>query len=65
MKNLSHKNIVKFEKVKVDGIYTSKSGQERNNIVYAVIELASKGEIFEVLYNTGPFNENLARFYAK
>ncbi len=64
MKNLNHVNVVKFIDIRDDGHYTSKSGKEKQ-VVYAIIELANKGEIFEVLYNVGPFNENLARFYFK
>ena len=63
MKNLNNKHIVKFLDVK-EGIYKKKKSKEEKKVIYAIIELASKGEIFEVLFNVGPFNENLARFYA-
>ena len=64
MSELSHKNIVKFINVK-KGIYTKKKDNKEKEVIYAIIELASNGEIFEVLFNVGPFNENLTRFYAK
>jgi serine/threonine protein kinase len=63
MKELNHKNIVKFVNVK-KGVYTN-SKKEDKKVIYVIIELASKGEIFEVLFNVGPFNENLARYYFK
>lgn len=62
MKNLDHKNIVKFIGLFPEGTYRTKKGMEKK-VAYAVIELAAKGEIFEVLFKVGPFNENMARFY--
>lgn len=62
MKNLNHRNIVKFIGMYYDRVYRSKKGKEKK-VTYAVIELASKGEIFEVLFKVGPFNENMARYY--
>ena len=64
MQKLDHVNIVKFIGLKGNGKYKSKSGKTKT-VGYAIIELASKGEIFEVLFEVGPFNENLARFYMK
>ena len=64
MKNLNHRNIVKFIGLNPEGRYVNKKGAEKR-VAYAVIELASKGEIFEVLFKIGPFNENMARFYMK
>lgn len=63
MKNLDNKHIVKFIDVK-EGVYKKKNKKSEKTVIYAIIELASKGEIFEVLFNVGPFNENLSRFYA-
>ena len=62
MHKLNHKNIIKLIKGK-KGVYNSKSNQ-KINVVYAVLELAPNGEIFELLYNTGKFNENVTRYYA-
>lgn len=64
MKNLNHKNIVRFLGLNTNGVYISRKGKEKK-VAYAVIELASKGEIFEVLFKIGPFNENMSRFYMK
>ena len=64
MQNLNHKNIVKFLGLNTSGVYVGRKGKEKR-VAYAVIELASKGEIFEVLFKIGPFNENMARFYMK
>ena len=64
MKTLDHPNIVKFVDMKLQGHYRTKKGKEKT-VIYAVIELAAKGEIFEVLFKAGPFDENMARFYMK
>ena len=64
MQNLNHPNIVHFLGLHTSGTYTSRSGAQKT-VAYATIELASKGEIFEVLFKIGPFNENMARFYMK
>lgn len=64
MQNLNHPNIVRFLGLCGNGKYKSKSGKIKT-VAYAVIELAPKGEMFEVLFQVGPFNENLARYYMK
>lgn len=64
MMNLDHPNIVKFIGLYAEGEYHTKKGVVKH-VAYAVIELASKGEIFEILFKVGPFNENLARYYMK
>ena len=64
MQNLSHPNIVRFLGLQSSGTYVGRKGVSKT-VAYAVIELASKGEIFEVLFKIGPFNENMARFYMK
>ena len=64
MQNLQHKNIVRFLGLHTSGAYVSRTGKQKT-VAYAIIELASKGEIFEVLFKIGPFNENMARFYMK
>lgn len=64
MQNLQHPNIVRFLGLNTSGVYVNRKGKEKT-VAYAVIELASKGEIFEVLFKIGPFNENMARFYMK
>ena len=64
MQNLNHPHIVRFLGLVGNGKYKSKSGKIKT-VAYAVIELAPKGEMFEVLFQVGPFNENLARYYMR
>ena len=62
MEKLNHKNIIKFLDLK-NGIYKSKNG-DCFPIYYQILELAAKGEVFDVLLKTGKFNENLTRFFS-
>lgn len=64
MKDLDHTNIIKFKSLITDGLYKSHKGVEKR-VAYSVIELAGRGEIFEVLFKIGPLNENISRFYFK
>lgn len=64
MRRLNHKNIVNFLGLNTDGLYTTKKGTQKK-VAYATIELAGKGEMFEVLFKVGPFNENMSRYYMR
>lgn len=63
LKGLKHKNIIKVEKIKT-GKYRSKKN-EKTEVFYAVLEYAPNGEIFDAIFNFGPFKEKTARYYAK
>lgn len=64
MGSLSHKNILSFYDLNLRGKYISKSGSKKE-VIYGIIEFAKGGELFEILYNSNAFNENLTLFYAK
>lgn len=64
-KKLTHNSIIKLIDLRFNGKYTSRRTGKTTNKVYAVMELAPKGEIFDVLFYAGAFDENLARFYFK
>jgi hypothetical protein len=32
-------------------------------VIYSVLELAPEGEMFNIIYETGEFDEKLSRFY--
>lgn len=49
---LKHENILKLHK-KVDNIKGT----------YLVLELAGGGELFDFLFHTGPFSEEVCRYY--
>jgi len=61
-KRLCYNSIIKLIDLKLNGKYTSPKTGETTTRVYAVMELALKGEIFDVLFYAGAFDENLARF---
>ena len=63
LKGLKHKNIIKIEKIKI-GTYISKKNNKKE-VFYAILEYAPNGEIFDAIFNFGPFKEEIARYYAK
>ena len=46
------------------GLYSKNSGKVRN-VKYIVLELATGGELFDFIANTGRFEEPLARYFFK
>ena len=64
LKTLDHPNIIKLKEVTDEGKYTRPDGTSKN-VMFAAIQLAQNGEIFEYLANTGRFSEKVARFYFK
>ena len=47
-----------------EGIYTKANGSKKQ-VYYLVLEIASGGELFDYISETGNFNEKLARYYFK
>ena len=62
MKNLNHKNIIKFYTIE-KGIHKKKN-KKSEFITFGKIEFSSNGDIHEILSKVISFNENLTRFYA-
>lgn len=61
---LSHPNILRIYEVNSEGVY------EKNNentskipVVYAVMQLARSGDLFDFVISSGGLSENIARFY--
>ncbi len=61
---IKHQNIIGYVDYKKDGLYTTKNKKEKK-VDYIMTELASNGEIFEIIHKTGRFSENCCRFYMK
>lgn len=61
LQKLSHKNIVKFETGKVDGIF--RIGELDFVEPYSVLELADRGVLVNYLIYTGNFPEEICRYY--
>jgi len=47
-----------------EGTYTKDNGKSKQ-VYYLVLEIASGGELFDYISETGNFNERIARFYFK
>lgn len=62
LSQIKHKNIVGYVEYKQRGTYLTKKGR-RKEVHYIITELASNGEIFEIIQKDGPFSENCCRFY--
>jgi serine/threonine protein kinase len=60
---ISHLNVVKVFHSKDCATYERKNGAESYPCMYIVMEYCSKGELFDVVYQTGQFTEAIARFY--
>lgn len=66
MIKLNHKNIVKFIEFHYDGLLRD---EEENliedEIAYGSLEYITNGEIFDILFETGAFEENTFKYYSK
>jgi len=61
---LDHPNIMKVYELREDGNYVKADGTTKK-VLYAVLQLANGGEVFDFLSNTGRFTEPQARYYFK
>mmetsp|Transcript_40911 Transcript_40911/g.47038 ORF Transcript_40911/g.47038 Transcript_40911/m.47038 type:complete len:488 (-) Transcript_40911:410-1873(-) len=62
MSRLAHPNVVNLVAVSESGTYTKRDGTSKN-VMYIALELCTGGELFEYVYVTGRFQENLARTF--
>jgi serine/threonine protein kinase len=62
MVDLNHENVVNYIEWGTDD-YVKPSGSKR--VDYISLELAEKGELFDFISSSGPFNENTARHFFK
>ena len=62
LRDLDHPSIIKMLEMKT-GVYTSRKTGVQKSLTYAVVELATGGEIFDVIFHSKGFDENLTRFY--
>lgn len=64
LKELSHPTIVRMFDLK-QGLYTSRKTGLQKSTIYAVIELAPAGEIFDFIFQTRGLDEDIAAYYFK
>lgn len=62
MSQLNHGNIVNLIEYNKEGILTKADGRTKT-VFYIVLELASGGELFDFVAQTGAFSEPVARYY--
>jgi len=62
MSKISHENVIRLRDVQWDATYPKKNGKTYD-VILTVLELATGGELFEVLSFTGAFEEAIARTY--
>lgn len=64
LRNVSHPNILQVYSINGEGSY-EKIGAEGRKIpvVYAVLQLARSGDLFDFLVSSGGFGEDVARFF--
>lgn len=62
MLKLQHNNILRLLH-RGEGTYSKPSGSKQ--VKYIVLELASTGELFDILATTGPLPDHIARYYFK
>mmetsp|Transcript_33552 Transcript_33552/g.38545 ORF Transcript_33552/g.38545 Transcript_33552/m.38545 type:complete len:87 (+) Transcript_33552:143-403(+) len=62
MKSLSHPNIINLIDSSDTAEFVKANGVKRE-VFYLALELASGGELFDLIAQTGRFSEETARFY--
>lgn len=63
MQEISHPYIINMIKSSSEGVLKSPSGENKDNVIYLTLELASGGELFDFIAQTGSFSEPVARYY--
>ena len=61
---LDHQNIVKYYEFQEKSTQNKKSG-EKVPVAYIAQEPVLGGELFDYVANTGPFSEEICRYYFK
>ena len=61
---LDHQNIVKYYQFQENSVQNKKSG-EKVPVAYIAQEPVLGGELFDYVANTGPFSEEICRYYFK
>lgn len=63
MQEISHPNLINMLTSSSDGVLKDATGETKDNIIYLTLELASGGELFDFIAQTGSFSEPVARYY--
>ena len=60
---IDHPNVLRLDNQSAESTYYSKSGKPGYKVMYIVMEACQNGNLFDVIYRTGPFDERLARTF--
>ena len=63
MSEISHPNIINMLSNSTEGSLRDTNGATKENVIYLTLELASGGELFDFIAQTGSFSEPVARYY--
>lgn len=63
LKNLNHPNVVNIISENLNGLYYKKRDSVGIHCFYIVLELCKNGELIDLICKTGPFAEEICRFY--
>ncbi len=63
MSEINHPNIINMLSSTDEGIMKEINGSTKENVFYLTLELASGGELFDFIAQTGSFSEPVARYY--
>lgn len=64
LQKISHPNILRIYEVNSEGVYEKNVGEVKKiPVVYAVLQLARNGDLFDFVTSTGGLSEEVARFY--
>lgn len=62
LKNIDHPSVVKMFDLK-KGVYTSHKTKQKKDVIYAMVELVSGGEIFDFIFHTKGLDEDISKYY--
>lgn len=62
MTSMNHKNVIATRSVG-RGLFDKLDGSTPQDILYINLELATEGELFDIISNTGKFSEPVARYF--
>lgn len=65
MKEINHLNVINLVKYSYEGTLKKLNGETKDKVTYLTLELASGGELFDFIAQTGAFSEPVARYYFK
>lgn len=63
LQGLNHPNIVNILSANLNGLYFKKGNDAGVACLYIVLELCKNGELIDLICKTGPFSEEICRFY--